>query len=324
MFLVLLETSGNQNYIFSTNKLKENIGASELTYRTGTKWVLEAVEQETKKPWSLLKTDEKLRDKLLETANFNLPIELSSEHKVEIIVATSGKALLLTQDEQTAKNIIQYVTCKALKEAPGLDICGVFQEFNWDECNLGEINRQIHQKFQSVKSKRPALELRFLRLPVVAECYSSGFPAADIKSNAEGKRIYRSAVTRSKTDYSDSNINYSFEGFERIAKLLKRSKSDFNFARSVRVLNEELKNQDLPEDLQETTLDHTNSQEKPPHQLPWLAVIHADGNGLGEIFLNFDEHIKDSTLNCSQANRRYIDKLRKFSIALDICTEKSF
>jgi hypothetical protein len=42
MHLVLLETSENPSYIFSNN-LKENIVVLELTYRAGTKSVLDAV-----------------------------------------------------------------------------------------------------------------------------------------------------------------------------------------------------------------------------------------------------------------------------------------
>jgi hypothetical protein len=294
MYLVLIETSGNQNYIFSSNKLKENIGASELTYIAGTKWVLKAVEQVSKSNpgLSLFKNGQQLRANIL-NEKLNPPIDTNNNIEVEVIVATSGKALLLTKEKTTAQKIIQYVTHTALKEAPGLDICGVIYEFDWNNDSLGEINRKIHQKFATFRSQRPAPDLRFLRLPIIDECSTSGLPASQI-DNTDGETVVMSVVSCSKRDSSK-------EGLERIRELLKKEKSEIDFPNSTRQLIDYLENEGT-----------------------WLSVIHADGNGLGEIFLDFEKHIKNEHQNCAEANRNYVEKLRKFSIALDICTEKAF
>lgn len=317
MFLVLIETSGNQNYIFSTNKLKENIGASELTYRAGTSWVVEAVEQVRGASESIHQvgrwieeaiehsiSTKDLRKKLLDVEGWNKPIE--EDNKVEVIVATSGKALLLTKDEDTAKSIIRYVTHQAIKYAPGLDICGVFHQFEWGN-SLGDAVREIHKKHEAHRFQKPSLDLRFLRLPIIDECATSGLPASylDIKT-IDGKPVVRSAVSKSKRQYGEMGRN-------RIEMLLKQYAQNFNFVQSIRALNEE----DFGEDTE---------GEKKSKRLDWLAVIHADGNGLGQIFLNFDEYIQqiDNLDNEIIQDRKYVKALREFSIELDICTEKAF
>ncbi|MBW4671579.1 MAG: hypothetical protein KME60_30170 [Cyanomargarita calcarea GSE-NOS-MK-12-04C] len=310
MYLVLIETSGNQNYIFSTNKLKENIGASELTYRAGTKWVLDAVAEVNNIPQLSLWTkfgSEELRRKLL-NLQLNRRIEDSEENRIEVIIATSGKALLLARNKEDAQKIIQIVTYKALIQAPGLDICGVYEKFDWSTNKLEEINSKVHEKFEAVRSQRPSPNLRFLRLPVIDECSTSGLPASkleEFKEDGKSKVVLRSQVSSSKR-------KYNIDGFKRIEELLKREKPNIKFARSVRVLDEEFRKQKTSDDNQEDS----NSQEKLDRPLEWLAVVHADGNGLGEIFLNFGEYTEN--------NRDYVDKYRKFSLALDECTERAF
>lgn len=287
--LALIETSGNQNYIFSTNKLRENVGASELTYRAGTQWVLEAV---AAKHGPSLWTEDgpEMRRRLVREQT---PIEEAGA-VIEVLVATSGKALLLVKDRDVACAVVRAVTLRALKEAPGLDVCGVVsQPFDWCSTPLGEQNGKLHVQFEQVRSGRPGIDLRFLRLPVVADCATSGLPAAEVDKNGpEPNPQLRSAVSAAKRCGTTKAL-------DRIKRLVHHhdpsARSEYRLARH---------------------LDHLDDLAE-----GWLAVVHSDGNGLGEIFLQFGRHAGCTT---PDKNRDYVDKLRRFSAALETCTEKAF
>jgi hypothetical protein len=282
MYLVLLETSGNQNFIFSTNKLRENIGASELTYRAGTQWIMEAVATINTGQRQEYSSNTSFRDILL-NPELNRSIENT---KIEIILATSGKALLLAKDREDAKQVIQSVTKKALQEAPGLDICGVIStEFDWATGDLGKINQQLHQQFEGIRGSRPGPDTRFLRLPVVAECATSGLPAAVCKEQND-RVVLRSSVSEKKRSARD-------EGFKRIQSLLKSRNDRYEFLGNISAFEDDF-----------------------AENISWLSVVHADGNGLGQIFIDFGKYTKN--------NRDYINQYRQFSIAIDICTEQAF
>ncbi len=286
--LALVETSGNQNYIFSSNKLRENIGASELTYRAGTKWVLEAIAAIVpgSKSLSLWTPDgTQLRRNLL-NSDRNPAIE-TSKLGIEVIVAASGKAIFLTKDEDTAQQIIRQVTRKALEEAPGLDVCGVIQEFDWDIQCMGDAISQVHEHFEAYRNQRITPQHRFQRIPVVQACATSGQPAAQHSSAYGDERQAISALSHAK-------IEVAKQAQGRLRSLLNHPEDNQGFAGTT---------QDLD------------------GKCDWLAVVHADGNGLGKIFMGFHQHIGATK---PSDNRDYINKLRRFSIALDQCTEAAF
>jgi len=257
--IVLIETSGNQNYIFATNKLRENVGASELTYRAGTDYVRDAASEEG-----------------------------GSRVGIEEIVAVSGKAILLVPTEAVGRRVISAVTRRALKESPGLDIRGVVgSSFDLDKGKIHERIGEAHRLLESLRTRVPGPVARFQRLPVVTECSTSGLPAARFVGKKDqlpdDERGPRSAQSIAKQE--------AREGWrQRLQRLLDAHQVRFP----------------LP--------DATTELEK--IGCDWLAVIHADGNGVGQVFLGFDQF--------ATGNSDYIGKFRSFSQALDCCIEKAF
>lgn len=285
LYLVIIETSSNQDYIFSTNKLRENIGASELTYRSGTQWVLEAIAAPAAQRGFEVWTNSTRLRQLLRDPERNPPIESSSQ-AVEILTAASGKALFLTKTEAVAQSVIQKVTRRAIIEAPGLTIAGSYKKVGaWGNSGaLAKAVQEVHQTFETNRSHFPSPENRFLRLPIVAECASSGLPASRLIQEGDRRRPI-SQVDAAKHAFALSSR-------ERLTNLDGRLERQIN-----RLLDED---------------DETE-------QRSWLGIVHADGNGLGKIFLNFDQYI-----GSDQSDRNYINTYRKFSLALDECTEAAF
>lgn len=286
MHLLLFETSGNQNFIFATNRLRENVGASELTFRAGTKFVLDAVAGQFNRYFQ----DEdwqRTRSRFMD-AQSNPPIEHSGD--IEIVLCTSGKAYLLVDSFDKAQAIVTSVTLQALSEAPGLEITGVISDaFDWKTEPMYQVISEVHRKLADVKAYRPATIERFQRIPFVAKCRDSSLPAA--KTDGAGKL----ATPRSTVS------------------ICKRSSAENAVARMKGLLTS------VPKVAMAQDLEDLDSQLD--SDVRRIAVIHADGNGLGEIFLNFH-----TLISCDKAhtNRQYVDKLRTFSIALEVCTEFAF
>lgn len=285
--LVLFETGGNQRFIFATNKLAENLGASQMLWELGIRLVIEEVGEKTGKVIYNPSSPHKTRANLLD-ASCNPELRFQG-NPVEVVVASSGKAILLVDAKDVGLDLVYAVTRRCIVNLPGVALTGyVGRSFDLDQSDLDfhEEIRAVHQGHAALSGTIPGPEFRFLRLPIVAACATSNLPASDvdIKNNLDydpqrPERSFRSEVSMKKWKLRG-------EGRTRMQKVLQ-----------------------LPDGL--TLMENLRDLE----DREWLAVIHADGNGLGAVFQNFGE------VSGAQTSREYIDKLRMFSLALDRCTE---
>lgn len=224
---VLIETGGNQRYIFGSSRLRHVVGASQLVHEVGTGWVPEAVDA----------------------------CGLSDD---TVVMTASGKALLLVDSREAGRAVVREVTRRALREAPGLRVTGVVgPEFDPQAPMAHERARaETYGQMPLVRAARPSLQNRDRVFPWHELCRYSGQPAACREPYGGDEPPVPTA-----------------------AAMLARSQArNRAYERLRATLGDDLAGV-LPAHLEE--LQHSG----------WIAVVHADGNGVGGLFRRFLEHI---------------------------------
>jgi hypothetical protein len=272
--LVLLETSGNQAYVFATNKLRDVVGASELIRRVG--------EDLVKAASNIVKES---------TTGIVQATATATALTVEPVLQTSGKALLLfdeanKESTDNSRELVGAWSQGVLLQAPGLDASGVISNFCVDmnaphesDNSLHKAVEDVHRRFETARTVRRAPQARFQRLPFVEKCAFSSYPAS-IEETLQDK-------TGKKSTYS---LSYPVAAKWKARETAKKNLEKLHEGLGVHV---------DPDDMEE--------------KCEWWAVVHADGNGLGSLFLNFEK--------CAGATgKEYKQAYGEFSKGLDeIC-----
>jgi hypothetical protein len=215
-----------------------------------------------------------------------------------VVLAISGKALLLVDDPAVARAVISEVSMRALQHAPGLQVTGVVgpgfdPALTWQPGSAAgtpagrpfthvEALQRTYELREATRQARPSLQLRDPLLPWFEVCRDSGYPAAGLERHADGGYAAASVLAKSEARWLAR---------DRMRDLLC----------------------DLPEvvpaDLDDLRHDG------------WIAVIHADGNGVGQVFLRFPEWVLRADGTPGLSLERHAGMLGRFTRELESATE---
>lgn len=270
--LTIVDTTGIQDYIFGTNHLKQNMAASYLVACATRQWVVESLDG--------LQLTHNVNDLDHATDAFTDDKIEDGELQAELLYAGGGNAVLLFTDAGNAVKFAKLLTRRTLLDAPGLKVVLAHQDFDWQNDALGGEEGVIQQTFQKLALRKAnrTTSSPILGLGVTAACVYSGLPSIDIDMDKEQNRLISAQVKAKLDKVKQAN--------ERLKKLI-------NFG-------------DYEPAMDFDDFGRTEDESS------YIAVIHADGNGMGQRIQDILDHVSDS----SEGNRQCIEQLRAFSLSV--------
>lgn len=227
---------------------------------------------------------------------------------VELVQRVSGKAVLLVPSEYVGRAVIRSVSRTALRKAPGLEVTGAIgPPFDAtaryrvgaadDDDGSGEPRdhvaalRRTFTEQARARAARPARQLRDPNLPWHEPCRETGLPAAVLERFGAGPDPWHpaGAANAARTEAWAAGSTR-----DRLAGLLG----------------------DHPELLPELIDDLTDGG--------WIAVVHADGNGVGSLLHHFPDRVGAAIGSSEVSLDEHTQWLRTFSERLEAVTTEAF
>ncbi|MCL5999072.1 MAG: hypothetical protein M1546_23875 [Chloroflexi bacterium] len=276
MKLVIVDTAQIQPYIFGSNRLRENVGASYLVAAATGEWALQSIRKVAQRHNV---KDDRAGDRddpnnmLIDTQ------QIERDHlDGEVMYAGGGNFVALFREDEVARRFASHLSRRVLEDAPDLQLVIAQQSFDWSESLYMAVQRAFMALNQQKRTGQVSAPL--LGLGVTAVCRSTGLPATGFAPKVgadDGSRYPASAQILAK---------HAMLG-EAKDKLRHVFKPPAGY--------------DYPDDLE--------NMGGSAGEFSYIALAHADGNGMGERVRDIGKHTND--------NRDYIIALRSFSRTLN-------
>ena len=164
-YIVVFGTTSLQRYIFQSNRLRENVGASYLAKYWLGEGLVKTVSADTT-DWDKYTDD---------------PLRCQSKNKdISLIYIGGGKAALLCKNWESAKKAVRTWSGEVLKKAPGLRVsvgyCQVDNDFPSLAKAYAEALKHLVRCEEALQFGTPLYSL-----PVIRTCPSTGLAASELK-----------------------------------------------------------------------------------------------------------------------------------------------
>jgi hypothetical protein len=297
--VTVLDTAGIQPFIFASNVLRENVGASEIVHRATRLWAFEELKKELSARGipnnHNIDTDKSHKDKVCDMYTGAFEVDSGpGKHGAEVLYAGGGNTIILFQGDvspegedasrRLAQAFVYRLSARMLQEAPGLNLYAAHSQYTWEDTKaLPTVVDDTIKELGRVKGRdlgsQPALGW-----PVTVACTSTGLPANGTHPDTEGKNGAASRANR--------QVKLKWESSEQADERLRAIFPDIGSGGE---------------------FDWTNNFETlanlPERNDSYIAVVHADGNGMGARIKRLTDEFADRP----NKPREYINEMRMLS-----------